>query len=139
MRISDWSSDVCSSDRPDKRRQYLAHPGIVLIRQQATKGTNIAYRIRHRRKQREGIDHFILPSLDQGHARHNTAAATQVRRWRHLNDIDDASPWIAYLTFHLPPTPGGNGAAPPIFQTLNTWQHPATDASTTATAPTTHN
>src|SRR3546814_14132665 len=82
MRISDWSSDVCSSDL-----QYLAHPGIVLIRQQATKGTNIAYRIRHRRKQREGIDHFILPSLDQGHARHNTAAATQVRRWRHLNDI----------------------------------------------------
>src|SRR3546814_7117389 len=99
MRISDWSSDVCSSDLddvcffgvrfvrrddviaslPDKRRQYLAHPGIVLIRQQATKGTNIAYRIRHRRKQREGIDHFILPSLDQGHARHNTAAATQVR------------------------------------------------------------
>src|SRR3546814_11081607 len=87
MRISDWSSDVCSSDLiaslPDKRRQYLAHPGIVLIRQQATKGTNIAYRIRHRRKQREGIDHFILPSLDQGHARHNTAAATQVRSWRH--------------------------------------------------------
>src|SRR3546814_17801639 len=85
MRISDWSSDVCSSDLiaslPDKRRQYLAHPGIVLIRQQATKGTNIAYRIRHRRKQRDGIDHFILPTLDQGPARHNTAASTQVRRW----------------------------------------------------------
>src|SRR3546814_7183578 len=153
MRISDWSSDVCSADLfiainrsilrphrplritqahdgpvgyalhraglgkaqddvcffgvrfvrrddviaslPDKRRQYLAHPGIVLIRQQATKGTNIAYWIRHRRKQRDGIDHFILPSLDQSHARPNTTAATQVRRWRHMNDIDDASHWIA--------------------------------------------
>src|SRR3546814_13940739 len=97
MRISDLSSDVCSSDLfgvrfvrrddviaslPDKRRQYLAHPGIVLISQQATKGTNIAYRIRHRRQQREGIDHFILPSLEPGHARHNTDAPTQVRSWR---------------------------------------------------------
>src|SRR3546814_19271752 len=135
MRISDWSSDVCSADlfiainrsilrphRPlritqahdgpvgyalyrvglgkaqddvcffgvrfvrrddviasltDKRRQYLAHPGIVLIRLQATTGPNIANRIRQRRKQREDTTHFPYRNLHSGYPRHNTAATAE--------------------------------------------------------------
>src|SRR3546814_1798408 len=55
-------------------------------------------------------------------------------RLMHLNEIDDASHWISYLTFPSPQTQGGNGAAPRIFQTMNNWQDPAIDAYEPATA-----
>src|SRR3546814_20905325 len=32
MRISDWSSDVCSSDLPDRRDRAVAEPAVLLPR-----------------------------------------------------------------------------------------------------------
>src|SRR3546814_15059359 len=74
MRISDWSSDVCSSDLPDhfEALRALAHgthvAGHLLVRENATGRLPLADRARRAMRQRVAVRrvaHPEVPALDR--------------------------------------------------------------------------